>query len=121
MLRRVSGTEVTLTELHLATTWTDCACQAATYREGRVLLAGDAAHIHSPLGGQGLNLGIGDAVVLGRALVAVVRGGAGAGHLDSYEAERRPVVSDVLERSRAQVALLRPILVRVPWEGSCAT
>jgi 2-polyprenyl-6-methoxyphenol hydroxylase-like FAD-dependent oxidoreductase len=108
VLRRVSGTEVTLTELHLATTWTDRACQAATYREGRVLLAGDAAHIHSPLGGQGLNLGIGDAVVLGRALVAVVRGGAGAGHLDSYEAERRPVVAHVLERSRAQVALLRP-------------
>jgi 2-polyprenyl-6-methoxyphenol hydroxylase-like FAD-dependent oxidoreductase len=108
VLRRVSGTDVTLTDLHLATTWTDRACQAATCRADRVLLAGDAAHIHSPLGGQGLNLGIGDAVVLGRALVAVVRGGAGAGHLDSYEAERRPVVSDVLKRSRAQVALLRP-------------
>jgi pentachlorophenol monooxygenase len=108
VLRRVSGTAVTLTELHLATTWTDRACQAATCRVDRVLLAGDAAHIHSPLGGQGLNLGIGDAVVLGHALVAVLCGGAGADHLDSYEAERRPVVSDVLERSRAQVALLRP-------------
>ena len=108
VLRRVSGTEVTLTELHLATTWTDRTCHAATYREGRVLLAGDAAHIHSPLGGQGLNLGIGDAVVLGRALVAALRTGAGLNHLDSYEQNRRPVVSDVLERSRAQVALLRP-------------
>jgi 2-polyprenyl-6-methoxyphenol hydroxylase-like FAD-dependent oxidoreductase len=108
VLRRVSGVEITLSELHLATTWTDRACQAATYREGRVLLAGDAAHIHSPLGGQGLNLGIGDAVVLGRALVAAMRGGAGPDHLNGYEQERRPIVSQVLERSRAQVALLRP-------------
>ena len=108
VLRRVSGTDAAVAELHLATTWTDRACQAVGYRSGRVLLAGDAAHIHSPLGGQGLNLGIGDALALGRALVAVLRGGSGPDRLDAYEAERRPIVSDVLERSRAQVALLRP-------------
>lgn len=108
VLRRVSGTDVSVAELHLATTWTDRACQAATYRSDRVLLAGDAAHIHSPLGGQGLNLGIGDALALGRALVAVLRGEAGPDRLETYEQERRSVVSDVLERSRAQVALLRP-------------
>lgn len=108
VLQRVSGTNVAVAELHLATTWTDRACQVDNYRAGRVLLAGDAAHIHSPLGGQGLNLGIGDAMALGRALVAVLCHGAGQDRLDLYEHERRPVVSDVLKRSRAQVALLRP-------------
>ncbi|WP_177176943.1 FAD-dependent monooxygenase [Faunimonas pinastri] len=121
VLRRVSNTEVSLIELHRATTWTYRACQAATYREDRVLLAGDAAHIHSPLGSQGLNPGIGDALALGRALVAVLRGGARPDRLDSYEQERRPIVSDILERSRAQVAPLRPLLALVPWKGSCAT
>jgi 2-polyprenyl-6-methoxyphenol hydroxylase-like FAD-dependent oxidoreductase len=65
VLRRVSGTEVTLSDVHLASSFTDRAMQTSTYRRGRILLAGDAAHIHSPLGGQGLNLGIGDAVNLG--------------------------------------------------------
>lgn len=108
VLRRVSGTGLRVTELHLATTWTDRACQATTYRKDQVLLAGDAAHIHSPLGGQGLNLGIGDAVALGRAFVAVLRGGAGPDRLGRYERERRPIATAALERSRAQVALLRP-------------
>ena len=65
--------------------------QATTYRKGRVLLAGDAAHIHSPLGGQGLNLGLGDAMNLGWKLAATIRGDAPAGLLDSYTTERHPV------------------------------
>ena len=74
VLRRVSNTDVTISALHIATTWTDRARQATTYRNGRVLLAGDAAHIHSPLGGQGLNLGLGDAMNLGWKLAATIRG-----------------------------------------------
>ena len=108
VLRRVAGVDVTLTALRAGTTWTDRACQATTYRQGRVLLAGDAAHIHSPLGGQGLNLGFGDAMNLGWKLAATIRGDAPAGLLDSYENERLPVGTQVLDWSRAQVALMRP-------------
>ena len=108
VLRRVSGTDVTLTALHLATTWTDRAYQATAYRKGRVLLAGDAAHIHSPLGGQGLNLGLGDAMNLGWKLASTIRGSAPIGLLDSYVRERHPVGAQVLDWSRAQVALMRP-------------
>jgi 2-polyprenyl-6-methoxyphenol hydroxylase-like FAD-dependent oxidoreductase len=108
VLRRVSGTDVTLTALRLAATWTDRACQATAYRKGRVLLAGDAAHIHSPLGGQGLNLGLGDAMNLGWKLASTVRGDAPVGLLDSYFNERHPVGAQVLDWSRAQVALMRP-------------
>lgn len=108
VLRRISGTDVTLTALHLATTWTDRACQATEYRNGRVLLAGDAAHIHSPLGGQGLNLGLGDAMNLGWKLAATIRGDAPADLLDSYSSERHPVGLQILDWSRAQVALMRP-------------
>jgi 2-polyprenyl-6-methoxyphenol hydroxylase-like FAD-dependent oxidoreductase len=108
VLRRISGADVAVTTLHLATTWTDRAHQASAYRDGRVLLAGDAAHIHSPLGGQGLNLGIGDAMNLGWKLAAAIRGDAPAGLLDSYERERHPVGARVLDWSRAQIALMRP-------------
>ena len=108
VLRRISGTDVTLTTLQLATTWTDRACQATAYRKQRVLLAGDAAHIHSPLGGQGLNLGLGDAINLGWKLAATIRGDAPAGLLDSYFSERHPVGAQILDWSRAQVALMRP-------------
>lgn len=108
VLRRVSGADVTLTALQLATTWTDRAYQAIDYRKGRVLLAGDAAHIHSPLGGQGLNLGLGDAMNLGWKLASTVRGDAPADLLDSYLSERHPVGAQVLDWSRAQVALMRP-------------
>jgi hypothetical protein len=104
----VSGTDVTVTDLRLATTWTDRAYQTTTYRSGRVLLAGDAAHIHSPLGGQGLNLGLGDAMNLGWKLATVIRGFAPDTLLDSYFAERHPAGSKVLDWSRAQVALMRP-------------
>jgi len=108
VLRHISGTDVTVTDLQLATTWTDRAYQATAYREGRVLLAGDAAHIHSPLGGQGLNLGLGDAMNLGWKLAATIRGDAPVGLLDSYSSERHPVGVQVLDWSRAQVALMRP-------------
>jgi len=108
VLRRVSGADVTVAALKLVTTWTDRAFQATTYRNGRVLLAGDAAHTHSPLGGQGLNLGLGDAMNLGWKLAATIRGDAPDGLLDSYTLERHPVGAQILDWSRAQVALMRP-------------
>lgn len=108
VLRRVSCTDVTLNALHVASTWTDRSKQAMTYRKGRVLLAGDAAHIHSPLGGQGLNLGLGDAMNLGWKLAATIRGDAPDGLLDSYTAERHPIGARILDWTRAQVALMRP-------------
>ncbi|WP_192256378.1 FAD-dependent monooxygenase [Mesorhizobium silamurunense] len=108
VLRRVSGTDVTMTDLRLGTTWTDRAYRATTYRNGRVLLAGDAAHIHSPLGGQGLNLGLGDAMNLGWKLAAAVHGDAPTDLLDTYSRERHSVGAQVLDWSRAQVALMRP-------------
>ncbi|MFF0000358.1 FAD-dependent oxidoreductase [Streptomyces avermitilis] len=107
-LRRVSGTDVTLTALRGAVTrWTDNARQAAAYRSGRVLLAGDAAHVHPPFGGQGLNLGVGDAMNLGWKLGAVVAGWAPEGLLDTYDAERRPLGAWVLDWTRAQIGVLR--------------
>ncbi|MGF0524665.1 FAD-dependent monooxygenase, partial [Agrobacterium pusense] len=81
------------------------AFQSTTYRKGRGLLAGDAAHIHSPLGGRGLNLGRGDAMNLGWKLAAEIRGDAPRGLLDSYTIERHPVGAQVLDWSRAQVAI----------------
>jgi 2-polyprenyl-6-methoxyphenol hydroxylase-like FAD-dependent oxidoreductase len=108
VLRRVTGLDVTVNALRLATTWTDRAQQATSYRKGRVLLAGDAAHIHSPLGGQGLNLGLGDAMNLGWKLAATVKDTAPSDLLDSYSAERQPIGAAVLDWSRAQVALMEP-------------
>ncbi|MEU5310581.1 FAD-dependent monooxygenase [Streptomyces sp. NPDC021562] len=108
-LRRVSGVEeVTVHKVLTSTRFTDNARQASTYREGRVLLAGDAAHVHSPFGGQGLNLGLGDAMNLGWKLAAVVRGSAPDSLLDSYTAERHPVGAWVLDWTRAQIAAMRP-------------
>ncbi|GAA3076849.1 hypothetical protein GCM10020000_72910 [Streptomyces olivoverticillatus] len=107
-LRNVSGADVKVTKVKSATRFTDNARQAATYRKGRILLAGDAAHVHSPFGGQGLNLGIGDAMNLGWKLAATVRGSAPEGLLDTYTAERHPIGAWVLEWTRAQVALMRP-------------
>lgn len=107
-LRHVSGTDVTIRGVSSATRFTDNARQATTYRIGRVLLAGDAAHVNSPFGGQGLNLGIGDAVNLGWKLAATIRGTAPDALLDTYTTERHPVGAWVLEWTRAQVALMRP-------------
>ena len=81
--------------------------QAAAYRSGRVLLAGDAAHVHSPAGGQGLNTGMQDAVNLGWKLAQVVKRISPESLLDTYHAERHPVAARVLRSSMAQVALLR--------------
>lgn len=107
-IRNVTGVGVTVRKVLTATRFTDNARQASTYRMGRVLLAGDAAHVHSPFGGQGLNLGIGDAVNLGWKLAAEVRGRAPAGLLDSYTIERHPVGAWVLDWTRAQIAIMRP-------------
>jgi 2-polyprenyl-6-methoxyphenol hydroxylase-like FAD-dependent oxidoreductase len=108
VLRHVSKTTVTISALHIATTWTDRARQVTSYRNGRVLLAGDAAHIHSPLGGQGLNLGIGDAMNLGWKLAANIHQKAPDGLLNSYQYERHPIGAQVLDWSRAQVAVMNP-------------
>jgi hypothetical protein len=87
--------------------FTDMARQAASYRNGRVLLAGDAAHVHYPVGGQGLNLGVQDAVNLGWKLAQVVRKTSPESLLDTYHAERHPIAATVLRNTMAQVALLR--------------
>jgi 3-(3-hydroxy-phenyl)propionate hydroxylase len=95
-------------EVH-SPTWisrfTDMTRQAASYRKGRVLLAGDAAHVHPPQGGQGLNTGVQDAVNLGWKLAQVVNGTSPDGLLDTYHAERHPVAARVLHNTMAQVAL----------------
>ncbi|MFI7626984.1 FAD-dependent monooxygenase [Microbispora rosea] len=107
-VRYVTGSGVVVREITSVTRFTDNARQATTYRLGRVLLAGDAAHVHSPFGGQGLNLGLGDAVNLGWKLAAVVRGQAPEGLLDTYTRERHPIGAWVLDWTRAQIALMRP-------------
>ena len=106
-LRRVSGVDVRVAEVTHGTRFTDNARQATTYRRGRVLLCGDAAHVHSPFSGQGLNLGIGDAVNLGWKLAATVQGWAPEGLLDTYTSERHPIGAWVLDWTRAQVAVMR--------------
>ncbi len=88
--------------------FTDMTRQAADYRKGRVLLAGDAAHVHSPVGGQGLNTGVQDAQNLGWKLAQVVKGVSPDSLLDTYHAERHPVAARVLRNTMAQVALMRP-------------
>jgi 3-(3-hydroxy-phenyl)propionate hydroxylase len=87
--------------------FTDMTRQAASYRTGRVLLAGDAAHVHYPVGGQGLNIGVQDAVNLGWKLAQVVRGTSPESLLDTYHAERHPVAARVLQNTMAQTALTR--------------
>jgi 2-polyprenyl-6-methoxyphenol hydroxylase-like FAD-dependent oxidoreductase len=87
--------------------FTDMTRQAAAYRKGRVLLAGDAAHVHSPVGGQGLNTGVQDAVNLGWKLAQVVHRTSPESLLDTYHAERHPVAARVLRNTMAQTALMR--------------
>jgi 3-(3-hydroxy-phenyl)propionate hydroxylase len=88
--------------------FTDMTRQAAAYRKGRVLLAGDAAHVHSPVGGQGLNTGVQDAVNLGWKLAQVVNGTSPESLLDTYHAERHPVGARMLRNTMAQTVLMRP-------------
>ncbi|MCK7626549.1 rifampin monooxygenase [Streptomyces sp. RS10V-4] len=105
-LRAVAGTDFGVHAPRWLSRFGDATRQAERYRVGRVLLAGDAAHIHPPTGGQGLNLGLQDAFNLGWKLAAEVHGWAPAGLLDSYHTERHPVAAAVLENTRAQITLL---------------
>jgi hypothetical protein len=103
----VYGTDYGIHSPTWITRFTDMTRQAATYRKGRVLLAGDAAHVHSPVGGQGLNTGMQDAVNLGWKLAQVVQGRSPERLLDTYHDERHPVGARVLRTTMAQVALAR--------------
>ncbi|MFK4658982.1 2-polyprenyl-6-methoxyphenol hydroxylase-like FAD-dependent oxidoreductase [Bradyrhizobium japonicum] len=103
----VYGTDFGLQNPAWISRFTDAARQAVSYRRERVLLAGDAAHIHHSVGGQGLNTGVQDAVNLGWKLAQVVRGISPDGLLDTYHAERHPVAARVLRNTMAQIAMLR--------------
>ncbi len=103
----VYGTDYGIHSPTFISRFTDMTRQAAAYRQGRVLLAGDAAHVHSPVGGQGLNTGVQDAVNLGWKLAQVVNRTAPESLLDTYHAERHPVAARVLRTTMAQVALMR--------------
>lgn len=103
----VYGTDYGLRSATWISRFTDMTRQAASYREGRVLLAGDAAHVHFPVGGQGLNTGVQDAVNLGWKLAQVVKQTSPESLLDSYHAERHPVAARVLRNTMAQTALTR--------------
>ncbi|WP_228982046.1 rifampin monooxygenase [Streptomyces sp. DH12] len=105
-LRAVAGTDFGAHSPRWLSRFGDATRQAERYRVGRVLLAGDAAHVHPPTGGQGLNLGIQDAFNLGWKLAAEVGGRAPEGLLDTYHAERHPVGAAVLANTRAQMTLL---------------
>jgi rifampicin monooxygenase len=105
-LQLTAGTDLGVHSPRWLSRFGDATRLAERYRDGRVLLAGDAAHIHPPTGGQGLNLGIQDSFNLGWKLAAEIGGWAPEDLLDSYQAERRPVAADVLDNTRAQMELL---------------
>ncbi|WP_158821486.1 FAD-dependent monooxygenase [Granulicella sp. S156] len=107
-LLAVYGPETELGELREASRFSDATRQVEHYRAGRVFFAGDAAHIHLPIGGQGVNLGIQDAVNLGWKLAATIRGWAPDDLLDSYHTERHPVAARVLKNTRAQGVITNP-------------
>ena len=107
-LKVVYGTDYGVHSPYTISRFTDMTRQAATYRKGRVLLAGDAAHVHAPDGGQGLNTGVQDAVNLGWKLAQVVKKTSPDSLLDSYHAERHPVGARVLRNTMAAVAFRRP-------------
>lgn len=105
-LRTIAGTDFGVHSPRWLSRFGDATRLAERYRVGRVLLAGDAAHIHPPIGGQGLNLGVQDAFNLGWKLAGQIRGWAPESLLDTYQAERHPVAEDVLDNTRAQMELL---------------
>jgi 2-polyprenyl-6-methoxyphenol hydroxylase-like FAD-dependent oxidoreductase len=107
-LTALYGVETRLGEVYGASRFNDASRQLERYRHGRVLFAGDAAHIHPPLGGQGLNLGVQDAMNLGWKLAATVRGTAPSGLLDTYHAERHPAAERVLRHTAAQRVFTAP-------------
>ncbi|WP_062437256.1 FAD-dependent monooxygenase [Herbidospora daliensis] len=107
-LRALIGTDFGVHSPRWLSRFGDATRLAEHYRVGRVLLAGDAAHIHPPIGGQGLNLGVQDAVNLGWKLAGQIAGWAPDGLLDTYHAERHPVAAAVLDNTRAQMELSRP-------------
>jgi 3-(3-hydroxy-phenyl)propionate hydroxylase len=103
---RIAGTDFGLTETLWLSRFGNATRHATSYRKGRVFLAGDAAHIHFPAGGQGMNVGLQDASNLGWKLGAILRGAAPESLIDSYHDERHPVGVDVLENVRGQEALI---------------
>jgi 2-polyprenyl-6-methoxyphenol hydroxylase-like FAD-dependent oxidoreductase len=104
-LIRVDGKDYGVHSPRFISRFTDMTRQAVAYRSGRVLVAGDAAHVHAPIGGQGLNIGVQDAVNLGWKLAQVVKGISPVSLLDTYQAERHPVGARVLRNTMAQRAL----------------
>jgi 3-(3-hydroxy-phenyl)propionate hydroxylase len=104
-LVRVDGTDYGVHSPHWISSFTDMTRQAVAYRSGSVLLAGDAAHVHAPMGGQGLNIGVQDSVNLGWKLAQVVKGTSPVSLLDTYHAERHPVGARVLQNTMAQRAI----------------
>ncbi|MEU7024677.1 FAD-dependent monooxygenase [Streptomyces sp. NPDC046203] len=105
---RIAGRDIPMRDARFLDRFSDYARLVHTYRAGRILLAGDAAHVHFPVGGQGLNLGIQDAVNLAWRLAHHLRGWPGAGLLDDYTAERRPPAARTIDNTRAQLALMTP-------------
>lgn len=108
VLRATHGGALDVAEIRYASRFSDASRQLEQYRHGRVFFAGDSAHIHSPAGGQGLNLGVQDAFNLGWKLAAVLRGEAGEELLDTYQSERHPVAARVLALTRAQGVVMGP-------------
>ncbi|WP_285549097.1 FAD-dependent monooxygenase [Streptomyces lavendulae] len=105
---RIAGRDIAMSGARWITRFSDFARLARTFRAGRAFLVGDAAHVHFPIGGQGLSSGVLDALNLGWKLALAVRGAAGERLLDSYDLERRPAARAVVDNTRAQLALMRP-------------
>ncbi|MFD4878551.1 FAD-dependent monooxygenase [Streptomyces sp. NPDC058420] len=105
---RITGRDVPMGQARWLSRFSDFSRITLSYRAGRVLLAGDAAHVHFPVGGQGLSAGVLDALNLGWKLALAVRGAAAPGLLDTYDLERRPAAQRVIDNTRAQLALMRP-------------